>query len=239
MLKKKSTYKFRESNSLAFLKEIDIFAEFEEDTLRRISEFATVLNFQDGETILLAGDIRRALFFVVRGQAKVLSDGKNFRETILNILGIGDFFGEIPLFRKEGKTNLSVKAEGECSVLIFKGKDFLRELEENPCLSHSFMAAMAQNLSKTYTKLTALSVNTIRGRIVYCLMQFIEELGVRSKDKSGNQITILRNRPTQLQLGEMSGTSRETVNRELSNLVRQGVIELNGKDLILKKELKI
>ena len=164
------------------------------------------------------------MFFITRGQAKIFSDSKNSRNSILSILTTGDFFGEIQLFGENAKSYFSIKAEGECSVVIFKGKDFINEITNAPKLLIAFLRATTRKLAKTYMQIESLSVNTIRGRIRSCLVQFIEEAGGK-------------NRPTQQQIAAMCGTTRETVNRELSYLVKNGYIKLDGKNLILLKDL--
>jgi CRP-like cAMP-binding protein len=206
------------------LRKVDFFKDLDEATLNRFAAIATVQNFQHGETIILAGDARRAMFFITRGQAKIFSDSKNSKNSILSILAAGDFFGEIQLFGENAKSYFSIKAEGECSVVIFKGKDFINEITNTPKLLIAFLRATTRKLAKTYMQIESLSVNTIRGRIRSCLMQFIEEAGGK-------------NRPTQQQIAAMCGTTRETVNRELSFLVKNGYIKLDGKNLILLRDL--
>jgi CRP-like cAMP-binding protein len=185
---------------------------------------------------MLAGDARRAMFFITKGNAKVYSDSKSSRSSILSLLGVGDFFGEIQLFNESAKSSISVRASGECSVIIFKGKDFINEMANIPKLSIAFLREATQKLYKAYMQIASLSMNTIKGRIKSCLMQFIDETGVRVI-YNGNSVIKLKNRPTQQQLAEMSGTTRETVNRELATLIKDGYLELDGRDLYLLKEL--
>jgi len=220
---------------LDIFRRIDFFSNLDEAALNRFAQIATIQNFQHEETIMLAGDTRRAIFFIVKGQAKVFSDSKNSRNSILNLLGIGDFFGEIQMFNESGKSSISVKAEEECSIIIFKGKDFINEIASNQRLFVEFLKETTKKLNKAYMQIASLSMSTIKERIKSCIMQFIEERGIKIIHKNGSAIK-LKNRPTQQQLAEMSGTTRETVNRELSALVKDGYIELDGKDLFLLKD---
>jgi len=206
------------------LRKVDFFKDLDEATLSRFAAISTAHHFQQGETIMLAGDTRRIIFFIVRGHAKVFSDSKNSRNSILSLLSTGDFFGEIQLFSESAKSHFSVKAEDECSVIFFKGKDFISEITSIPKLLLSFLRATTKKLNKTYMQIESLSMSTIRGRIRSCLMQFIEEAGGKS-------------RPTQQQIAAMCGTTRETVNRELSFLTKNGYIKLEGKSMILLKDL--
>jgi len=231
----KKTQKDTMVNMLDMFSRIDFFSNLDEATLNRFTQIATVQHFQHEETIMLAGDPRKAMFFIAKGQAKVFSDSKNSRNSILSLLDTGDFFGEIQLFNESGKSFISVKAEEECTIIIFKGKDFINEIIGNQKLFIAFLKETTQKLSKAYMQISSLSMSTIKERIKSCLMQFIEERGIKVSHGSGTAIK-LKNRPTQQQLAEMSGTTRETVNRELSALVKNGYIELNGKELYLLKD---
>jgi CRP-like cAMP-binding protein len=231
----KKTQKNTAVNVLDIFRRIDFFSNLDEAALNRFAQIATVQNFQQEETIMLAGDPRRAIFFIAKGQVKLFSDSKNSRNRILSLLDTGDFFGEIQLFNESGKSFISVKAEEECSIVVFKGKDFINEMANHQKLFIAFLKETTQKLNKAYMQIASLSMSTIKQRIKSCLMQFIEERGIKIPYKNGTAI-ILKNRPTQLQLAEMSGTTRETVNRELSVLVKEGYIELDSKDLFLLKD---
>jgi len=222
-------------NMLDIFRRIDFFSDLDDAALNRFAQIATIQNFQHEETIMLAGDPRRAIFFIAKGQAKVFSDSKNSRNSILSLLDTGDFFGEIQLFNESGKSFISVKAEEECTIIIFRGKDFINEIISNQKLFIAFLKETTQKLNKAYMQISSLSMSTIKERIKSCLMHFIEERGVKIPYNNGTAVK-LKNRPTQQQLAEMSGTTRETVNRELSALVKNGYIELNGKELYLLKD---
>jgi len=224
------------SSTADLLRRVDFFSDLNEAALGRFERIATVQHFQNEETIMLAGDARKAIFFITKGQAKVFYNSKYSRSSILSLLGIGDFFGEIQLLNESGKSYISVKAEGECTVIIFSGKNFINEIMNIPELSYLFLKETALKLNRAYMQIASLSMNTIKGRIKACLMQFIDERGVRIQYQNEPAIK-LKNRPTQQQIAEMSGTTRETVNRELAILIKDGYMELGNKDLILLKEL--
>jgi CRP-like cAMP-binding protein len=96
----------------------------------------------------------------------------------------------------------------------------------------------ARKLNKAYLQLVSLSKSTIKKRILACIMMFMEEMGVRVP-QGGRGIIRLKNRPTQEQIAGMSGTTRETVNREIAALMENGYIDMDGKDLLLLKEIPL
>jgi len=218
---------------------ISFFNDLDKATIGRFVHIATFQNFQHDETIVLAGDTHKSIFFITKGVAKILSDSKSSRGSILSLLGIGDFFGEIHLLGSKEKSNFSLKAEGECQVLIFRGKEFMNEVMQNQKLFLEFLKEEVHKLSKAYMQIAIFSMNTIRGRFISCLMLFIDEMGVRTPWKNGQSVVKLKNCPAQHQFAAMCGTSRETMNREIASLIKEGYIEWDGRDLVLLKELNI
>ncbi len=68
------------------------------------------------------------------------------------------------------------------------------------------------------------------------LLNLMEERGVRIHTENGKMVTVIHNRPTQQQLADMSGTTRETVSRISSILVKAGAIAVTGKDIVIFDE---
>lgn len=226
----------KELNTNEIIKGIPFFSYLDGSLQDKFAKIAFVQDFQNEETIMLAGDTRRIVFFMIKGQAKIISDFKNSRNNILNLLHSGDFFGETQFLNDTGKTLLSVKAKGRCTVMFFKGKDFINEVINIPKLNIAFLKILAQKISSAYMQISYLSIIKIKPRIRACLMQLIESGGVEI-EKYGRKLLMLRNIPTQQQLAEIAGTARETVNRELVFLKKNKYIEFEGRNLILLKEL--
>jgi CRP/FNR family transcriptional regulator/CRP/FNR family cyclic AMP-dependent transcriptional regulator len=57
--------------------------------------------------------------------------------------------------------------------------------------------------------------------------------------KDGSFVVAIHNRPSQQQLADMSGTTRETVSRVLSHLQKKGSIAVSGRDLFILQESEL
>jgi len=95
---------------------------------------------------------------------------------------------------------------------------------------------MSRRLRKSNKQVGSLSLMTVYGRIAATLLNLMEEKGVRIHSQSGQMVIAIKNRPTQQQLAEMSGTTRESVSRVLTTLQKKGSISITGKDLIILEE---
>eukprot|EP00002_Diphylleia_rotans_P032087 TRINITY_DN6709_c0_g1_i5.p1 TRINITY_DN6709_c0_g1~~TRINITY_DN6709_c0_g1_i5.p1 ORF type:complete len:595 (+),score=101.23 TRINITY_DN6709_c0_g1_i5:92-1876(+) len=81
-----------------------------------------------GEYVIRQGEIGREMFFVRKGELKVIAaDGK----TVLKVLGDGSYFGDIALLF-EARRTASIKATSYCDLLQLTKKDFDSVLEFFP-----------------------------------------------------------------------------------------------------------
>ncbi len=107
------------------LRRNEVLREIGKDEVRLLLEAAETRVFGSGESIIregLAGDHFHHLY---SGAATVLKNGE-----VVARLGAGDFFGEISLVTGE-KTNATVVAEGECTVLLISAALFRQVVDMN------------------------------------------------------------------------------------------------------------
>ena len=215
------------------LRRVNFFSNLDENAITTFSELAVFQSFQHEETIMLADDRQGVIFFITKGAAKIFSGSKFLKGNLLSLLGVGDFFGEMQIFGESKRNAISVKAEGLCEVVIFKGSDFFAEISKSTELSMAFLKEECRKVSRAYMQIATLSMNTTKKRVLACIMLFIDEMGVRVPRGDGKSVIKLKNRPSQQQIADMSGTSRESVNRELAALMKEGYLEVDGSDWIL------
>ena len=113
---------------------------------------------------------------------------------------------------------------------------FLGLLRKYPELAMSLLSEMCKRLRKANKQIGSLSTMSVSGRVAGTLLNLMEERGVRIHTENGKMVTVIHNRPTQQQLADMSGTTRETVSRISSILVKAGAIAVTGKDIVIFDE---
>ncbi|HSQ40989.1 MAG TPA: Crp/Fnr family transcriptional regulator [Fibrobacteraceae bacterium] len=221
---------------IELLKGVDLFSSLSEEQLDTLARLVIPQTFSKDETIILEDDESvQALFLIAEGEVKVYMTGMDKRETILTLLTKGDFFGEMSLIDGEPRS-ASVKSVTPAEVLIIRREHFIQQIKQTPDLAMSLLVEMSKRLRKANRQIGSLAMLTVYGRIAGTILNLVEERGVRIHGENGKMVTVIRNRPTQKQLAEMSGTTRETVSRVLSQLQKKGSISLAGKDLILLEE---
>jgi len=235
-LKSREVEKMGSQDVLDLLQGVDLFSQLSDKQLEALGSLVIRRTFHKDETIILEEDDSvQALFLIASGEVKVYMTGLDGRETILSLLSKGDFFGEMSLIDGAPRS-ASVRAITTAELLIIRREDFIDLLNRTPDLAMSLLMEMSQRLRKANRQIGSLATLTVFGRVAGTILNLLEERGVRVHGENGEMVTVLRNRPTQQQLAEMSGTTRETVSRVLSALQKKGCISVAGKDLIILEE---
>jgi CRP/FNR family transcriptional regulator/CRP/FNR family cyclic AMP-dependent transcriptional regulator len=225
-----------DSNVCGLLKGVDLFSELTEEQLGLLANLVVVQDFNRDETVVLEGDCSmKALYLIASGTVQVYMTGVDGRETILSFLERGDFFGEMSLIDGEPRS-ASVRTVTDAQLMIIHREPFLTLIRQTPEIAMSLLSEMSKRLRKANKQIGSLSTMSVSGRVAGALLNLMEERGMRIHTDNGQMVTVIHNRPTQQQLADMSGTTRETVSRICSLLVKANAIAMTGKDIVIFDE---
>ena len=225
-----------DNNVCGLLKGVDLFSELTEEQLGLLANLVVVQDFNRDETVVLEGDCSmKALYLIASGTVQVYMTGVDGRETILSFLERGDFFGEMSLIDGEPRS-ASVRTVTDAQLMIIHREPFLTLIRQTPEIAMSLLSEMSKRLRKANKQIGSLSTMSVSGRVAGTLLNLMEERGMRIHTDNGQMVTVIHNRPTQQQLADMSGTTRETVSRICSLLVKANAIAMTGKDIVIFDE---
>lgn len=177
--------------------------------------------------ILREGETPTALFFILRGAVTVLMEDPDGHELILSYLGPGEFFGELGLFNPDLKRSAYVRARSECEIAQIGYDRFKQLIREQPELLLQLTAQIAERLRATSEKLGHLAFLDVTGRIARALLQLAHDSQAISHPQ-GMLVRITRE-----ELGRLVNCSREMTGKVLRNLEEQGLIQVQGKSIVV------
>jgi len=210
-----------------FLRNVSLFESLDQQELEALSDVAFTRTFSKDNVIILAEEEGDTLFILKKGQVKVSIVSEEGREVILSLLGPGSVFGELSLL--DGKPrSANVVATEETDLLMLRRADFLQLIYKTPQIATALLAELATRMRKTDRQIEGLALLDVTSRISDTLLQLATEQGAETTDG----VTI-ESRPTQQELANMSGTTRETVSRVLKRLESQGYINRNGRKITI------
>ncbi|MDQ3993533.1 MAG: cyclic nucleotide-binding domain-containing protein [Actinomycetota bacterium] len=122
------------------LMNVPLFAGLEERDLQRLAERFQERTFSEGETVVREGSTGTSFFVIGEGSATV-SVGDEVRD----VLGPGDYFGEIALV-DEGVRSASIVAATDLRCYFLTPWEFRPFVEEHPRLAWSLLQNLARRL---------------------------------------------------------------------------------------------
>jgi CRP-like cAMP-binding protein len=99
---------------------------------------------------------------------------------------------------------------------------------ENPSISVHILKVLAGRLRVADERIKWLAFLNVEGRILKYLLEVGSRLGIRMKD-----YVIIERGPSQIEIANSCGCSRETVSRMISSLVKKGVISVRRRQYTL------
>ena len=122
------------------IRDITIFAAFDESQRACIAGACQELEVEEGATLTEQGEFGYAMFAVTSGTADVFKDGQLVRS-----LGAGDVFGEIAVFFGGQRTATVIAKSPMRLVMLFNG-ELARLDREVPEVGRALRATVAERL---------------------------------------------------------------------------------------------
>jgi CRP/FNR family transcriptional regulator, cyclic AMP receptor protein len=189
-----------------------LFAGLGEDAIRGIAGLCTRRALDSGEVLFQKGDKGDALFGVRRGRVRIETGTAAGGRLTLNVLGPGDLFGEIALFDGQPRTADAIAAEAS-ELFTVRRSDFLSYLEREPRVTLRLLEMLCQRIRWVSDRMEEAVLLPLHARLARRLCMLADDFG--------SEVHI-----SQEELGVYVGAARESVNRQLQEWRRAGIIEL-------------
>ena len=189
---------------------------------REILLRSRVRSFDKGQVIGLEGRVPAGLAAVLEGQVQIVRHAGLADEALVYVGGPGFWFGEYALLTDEAPRALvSVIARTRASILVLPKQEFERIVGEEPRYLRDFAKLAVARLAvflRAYVQASSLAPETrLRGQLALLAQMKAEETSSRGP---------VDLHLSQADLAAIAGMSRQRINPMLSDLARQGLIEL-------------
>jgi len=223
------------NNKTDFLLKIPLFSELSADQQSCLAQVIFERQYRKNQIVFGEGDPGEALFFLKQGKVKLTKTTADGREQILAFRGPGDVFAEVVLF-DGGPYPATAEVIDDAQIGIIHNQDIERIILEHADIAVSLLRIMSKRLRQAQVSLKDIALKDVYGRLASTLLKLAGEHGVQANGR----ITIGLNL-THQDLANLIGTSRESVNRVISEWRKEGVVEANrGKITLLNpQKLKI
>lgn len=185
--------------------------------------------FKSGAILIAEGSTARDVFLIRSGTTRVLLSSASGREVILRQLGPDHIFGEMAAI-DGARRSARIAAISDGTIAVMSGDDFVEFLAEVPEAGLWMIREMTARVRDLTEKTYALALLPANTRIQ------AELLRLARRDPAfadGEETVDIPNFPTHAEIAARAGTHREGVSRELSFLAKEGIIEQNGRKMVI------
>jgi len=214
------------------LRTVPLFSELSDEALASLGRLAARRRYPRDTVVFFENEEGDCLFMILEGRIKVTILGDDGREIILTMLGPGDLFGEMALLDNEPRSATAIAVE-ESELLLLQRSDFQAVVGENPGISIALIKVLTTRLRRANQQISTLALLDVYGRVARVILDMAREEGRRLKDGR-----IAFRRATHQEIANRIGTTRETVTRMLKDLERQGLVRIEGREIVLQQDFE-
>lgn len=200
--------------------------DFEEAGLRTVER-----RFGPKDTIFTPGDPDDQLYFVLSGTIRLYKIYGDYKEGTTALLKQGGIFGKLSLV--EGRwQDVFAEAVTEVRVASIQKASLERAMKSNPNFALKLFSSLSERLRQSDEVIESLLHREVSTRLATLLLNLGERFG--EENGSGTTIGV---RLTHQDLANMIASTREAVSKVMSELQRDGSIEVRSRKIaILNRE---
>ena len=193
------------------------------DELEMFSDHKTSLLIKKGENLMTEGNAINGLYCIKDGKCKLTKLNTNGKEQIIKYVKGGDILGHRSILSDE-PAGMNVTALEDMHVCFIPKGDIIDTIRENSHFSLNLMKNISHQLNESNTSISQMAQKPVKDRLAETILKLEEIFGV---DNEGCIDIVL----TREEIANTIGTATESAIRLLSNLKKDGVIDLIGKKI--------
>jgi CRP/FNR family cyclic AMP-dependent transcriptional regulator len=209
------------------LNKLYIFSELASHETEKLTQHSTTRTYPSNTILISEGDSTDSLYVMLEGKVKVFASDQQGKEVILNILGPGEYFGELALLDDEPRS-ASVRTMAPTKVMVITKHDFKTCLATDSEMAYKLIKVLIGHVRALTSNVKSLALLDVYGRVARTLLDLAENV-------DGQMIIVQK--LTHQDIADMVGASREMVSRILKDLVSGGYITIKNKRFTINEKL--
>lgn len=201
------------------------------DELLRMADCKTSYTIKKGEPIFEEGEITKGVFCVKEGICKLSKLSANGKDQIVKLVKSGELLGQRSMISDE-PANLNAVALEDMEVCFIPKSEIMAFFNENNEFSMNVMKTICGDLKDADDHMVSMAQKSVKERLAETLIYLEDTFG---KNEDGTlHIQLSRE-----ELAGIIGTATESCIRLLSELNKNGFIDLIGKKIAIIDRYKL
>ncbi len=201
----------------------------------RYRHLGTIRRYLKGAMIYQQGECSDKFYCLVSGRVKIYLDNPDGSQKLLAIADPGLVFGDSACF-DQLPYYASAMALRTSEVCIFERSTMLAAMAHDPTLVAEMLRCLVRKQRQLAVQVESMAFFKVPARVAHVLVRLAEDHGQPLPDGQGKRITY---RLTHEEIASFLGTSRVTVSREISQLIRLGILARDKWSLIVLDEARL
>lgn len=204
-----------------------IFQGVSPDAVAALVRQLEPVTFRRGEVVFTEGEPGDTLYIITAGKVKIGRKSVDGRDSLITLMGPSDMFGELAIFDPGPRTS-TVTALTELKTVVMSRSVLRSWIAHRPEIAEQLLRVLARRLRRTNDNLSDLIFTDVPGRVAKQLLYLAQRFG--SRDGSALRVD---HELTQEEIAQLVGSSRETVNKALSDFAQRGWIRVQGRSILI------
>ncbi|MBU9723995.1 MULTISPECIES: Crp/Fnr family transcriptional regulator [Bacillaceae] len=204
------------------LKGMPFFEGLSDEELSPIIEMSRIKELKDKEILFWEGDPRNYIYVLGEGTILISKLTESGEESLINVLAEGEIFPHSGFFDQSPYPG-TAKAKKDVVLLAIPIDGFEKLIKNNPEYAFRIIQVMNQKLVFMQKKLNEILSLNVESRLKGALAHL--------QETQGNTIRL-----THQEIGNIIGSTRETVSRQLKKWESEGLVEVKKDRIKLIKD---
>jgi CheY-like chemotaxis protein/CRP-like cAMP-binding protein len=192
-----------------------------DDLKNYFCDFGTTKVFKKGELIYKELEKTNSIYLVYKGKVKGVKIDEFGKELIITISKEDDFFGFSAIFEDSHNYESAIAME-KVEIMSVPKTIVQNILKSNYNLSLEVFQLINENLTEVKDQLLQMAYGSMRRKTAKTILKFAHKM----KHKPSDNINISRR-----DLASVAGIATESLIRTLTDLKKEGVIEIEGRNI--------
>ena len=214
------------------LRAIELLEGLAPEKLDALAQQCVWRNYEAGRRIISRNAPDRDVYLLVTGRVRITTYSQGGRQVTFRDIAAGDMFGEVAALDGQPRSADAIALEAALLASL-SPTQFASLMAEEPTLGGRMMKRLAGLVRSLSERVIDLSTLGVQNRIHAEILRLAREAGV-AKNRAR-----LDPGPKHADIASQVSTYREQVTRELSALVRAGVLEKEGAALIVRDVVRL
>jgi CRP-like cAMP-binding protein len=208
-----------------------LLASLGADERQRVLDRARWRSWARGDVLCNEGDPSDSLHLISAGRLAVRVSTREGEYATINLLGRGDYFGELSLLDGQAPVrSATIVALEPAETLTLSAAEFRDLRTRHPAANQLLLTLLARRVEELSARLLEATYDGLERRV----HRRLAELALLYDDGRGDPVVVPLK---QEHLAELVGGTRPSVNQVLQKLVAEGVVELGrGKVVVLDRD---